>query len=183
MGRKTKILGMAVAIAAVLAMVIGGAAMAAGPVNTANGVSNNYGLGARFGGQGVCPESVTELLGLTAEEIQAMRQEGLSLVEIAALQNVTEAQLMETIMAEKQLQIQERVTAGTLTEEQAALMLQNMEQNVLRAINRTTVGQPEWAGGQGNGQMKKQGQSVAGTVNNGICSGTGTGNMHRGNSR
>jgi hypothetical protein len=194
MGKKSRILVIAASLAAVLTLAIGGITMASGTASANNnGVSNSYGQGYGLGGQGICSDNVCALLGLTPEEIQAQRQEGLSLVQIAANQNVTEEQLIEAVMGERQLWIQERVTAGTLTQERAAFMLQNMEQNVVRAINRTTVGKPEWAGnnggsqGAGNGQMKKQGQSAAGTGNNGICTGTGTGtgsmNKHGKNSR
>jgi hypothetical protein len=188
MGKKSRILIIAVSLAAVL-LGIGGMTMASGTASAddSNGVSNSYGQGYGLGGQGICSDNVCALLSMTPEEIQTQRQEGLSLVQIAATQNVTEEQLIEAVMAERKLRIQERVTAGTLTQERAAFMLQNMEQNVVRAINRTTVGKPEWAGnnggsqGAGNGQMKKQGQSAAGTCGNGICTGTctGTGNMNK----
>ncbi len=186
MGRKSRILVIAASLAAVLALAFGGVAMAASPNNTNNnGVSYAYGKGAGLGGQGICSDNVCNLLGLTAEEIQDQRKEGMSLVQIAASQNVTEEQLIETIMAERQARIQERVTAGTLTQERATFMLQNMEQNVVRAINRTTVGKPEWAGtngagqGCGTGQMKRQGQETPGTCNGESGSGTGPGNMHK----
>jgi hypothetical protein len=195
MGKKSRILVIAVSLAAVLTLGIGGMTMASGTASAddGNSVSNSYGQGYGLGGQGICSDNVCTLLGMTPEEIQAQRQEGLSLVQIAATQNVAEEQLIETVMAERQLRIQERVTTGTLPQERAAFMLQNMEQNVVRAINRTTVGKPEWAGnngsnqGAGNGQMKKQGQSAAGTCSNGTCIGTGTGtgsmNKHGKNSR
>jgi hypothetical protein len=182
MGKKSRILVFAASIAAVLTMVIGGVAMASGPANTnGNAVSNSCGQGYGLGGQGICSTNLTSLLGLTAEEIQAQRQEGLSLVQIAAAKGITEAQLIDAVMAEREAMIQERVAAGTLTQEKAAYMLENMEQNVIRAINRTTTGKPEWAGVNGsgmcggNGRMMKQAQGNCGNS----CTGTGMGNMNK----
>ncbi len=186
MSRKARILVIAASLVAVLALATGGVAMASSP-NSAddNGVSNSYGQGYGLGGQGICSDNLTALLGLTAEEIQAQRQEGMSLVQIAAAQGVTEEQLIEAVMAERQARIQERVTAGTLTQERATFMLQNIEQNVVRAINRTTVGKPEWAGGNGGGQgvgncqMRAQGQDNGGNSYGEVGLGTGPGNMHK----
>ncbi|MFA5307884.1 MAG: hypothetical protein WC370_00165 [Dehalococcoidales bacterium] len=186
MGRKARILVIAASLVAVLTLATTGVAMAAGPNSTNDkGVSNSYGQGYGLGGQGICSDNVTSLLGLTAEEIQAQRQEGLSLVQIAAAQGITEEQLIDAVMAERQARIQERVTTGTLTQERATFMLQNMEQNVVRAINRTTVGKPEWAGGNGGGQgagncqMTKQEQANRGNSYGEPGLGTGPGNMHK----
>ena len=186
MGRKARILVIAASLVAVLTLATTGVAMAAGPNSTNdNGVSNSYGQGYGLGGQGICSDNLTALLGLTAEEIQAQRQEGLSLVQIAAAKGVTEEKLVRAVMAERQVRIQERVTAGTLTQERATYMLQNMEQNVVRAINRTTTGKPEWAGNNGTGQclgtdqMKKLGQAAQGNSYGESGLGTGPGNMHK----
>ena len=94
-------------------------------------------------------EAVTNLLGMTEDEIQALRQQGQSLVQIAATKGVTEEKLVDAIMAYKTTEVQSRVTAGTLTQEQADLMLQNMEQATTQAVNRTSTGP---LGGQGMGQ-------------------------------
>ena len=53
-------------------------------------------------------------------------------------------------MAEREAGIQASLSAGTSTRERADVMLQNMEQNIVRAVNRTTIGQPAWAGAGGN---------------------------------
>ncbi len=143
--------------------------------------------GVRAGGPngaGVCPEAVTQLLGMTQEEIQAQRLEGKSLVQIADTKKVTAEQLTEAILAAKRDQIQERVTAGTLTQEQADLMLQTMQQNVVRAVNRTSVGQPEWAGGNGTGQKGlRAGGSGTCIGDPGANAGAGLGRQMRGANR
>jgi hypothetical protein len=164
MGKKTRILVIAMSLAAVLALSIGGVAMAAGPDDapvtdniTCDGTGRGIGIG--LGGAAICTDEVQALLGLTTGEIQDLRQQGQSLVEIAATQNVTGEQLVNAIITARQAWVEARVADGTLTQERAAIMLQNMEQNITKAINRTTTGKPEWAGqngNNGNGQLKKQ---------------------------
>lgn len=182
MRKKTRLLVIAASLAAVLALSIGGVAAAASARN-ANGNTAQSGQAAGFG-QGSCSEAVRDLLGLTAGEIQTMRHQGMSLVQIAATKGVTQQQLVDAIVAQRQAAIQARVTDGTLTQEQANVMLQEMEQNVVQAVTRTTVGQPEWAGtnglglGAGNGQMMGHSQA-SGTGNGQPGLGTGPGNAHQ----
>lgn len=176
MKKRFKILALAVSIAAVLVLSVGAVALAAGPGGGA-GKGACVGTG---GGQAVCSDAVTKLLNMTAEEVQALRQQGQSLVQIAATKGVTEAQLVAAIMAEKTAEVQTRVTAGTLTQAQADLMLQQMEQNTIRAVNRTTVGRPEWAGsGQGGGACGAACQAQGGASNGESGLGTGPGGMHK----
>lgn len=183
MRKKTKILVVAASLAAVLALSIGGVAAAAS-ARSANGQAPQAGQSAGFG-QGSCSEAVRDLLGLTTGEIQTMRHQGMSLVQIAATKGVTEQQLVDVVMAQRDAVVQARVVAGTLTQAQANVMLQDMEQNVTRAITRTTVGQPEWAGtggfglGAGNGQSAAHAQSAGGAGYGESGLGTGPGNAHQ----
>ena len=159
-------------VVAVLAIGTGaGVAAAAGPTPT-TGAQAGCGLGGGFGfGGAVVDEVVTRLLGMTDDEIHALRQQGRSLVQIAATKNITEKQLVDAIMAYKKTQVQARVTAGTLTQDQANLMIQRMEQQTTQAVNRTSTGP---MGGQGMGY----GQRGSGTGNaTGTC--TGQGKMNR----
>jgi hypothetical protein len=183
MKKGLKLLVIAASLATMMAISIGGVALAAGAAN-ANIDGLCCGLGTGFGGQGVCSNSTSELLGMTAGEIQDLRQEGKSLVQIAATKNISEQQLVGAIMTDRKTQVQARVTAGTLTQEQANLVLKQMEQNVVRAVNRVTTGRPEWAGANGNGQcagngvMRNQGQAGnTGFGKSGL--GTGPGNMNK----
>jgi hypothetical protein len=145
-------------------LIIAGATLAVVMVLSLGAIAFAQSRGNGFG-TGSCPAAVTELLGMTPAEIQAQRSEGKSLVQIAAAKGVTEVQLKNAIMAERQTQLQERVTAGTLTQEQVNLMLQSMEQNIEQAINRTTTGRPDWAGINGSGQGMR-------AYGNGVCQGS-----------
>jgi hypothetical protein len=144
-----------------------------------------------FQGEGaVCSETVSELLGLTPEELCDLRQEGKSLAEIAAEQNVNVDELVEAIIAEKIEAVQARVDEGAITQEQANLMIQQMTERTELAVNRTTTGPAEWrmggygksGEGAGPGMANRWGsQNDAGS---GACYGdpslsTGPGGMHK----
>jgi hypothetical protein len=163
--------------AGLLVMAIAIPALAAGPTSPGgvptnaterSGYANCQGVG--FGPD----EEVAALLGLTQEQIREQRQAGKSLVQIAEAQDVSEETLVNAIMEEKQTTLQNRVAAGTLTREQADLMLVQMKERVKLAVNRTTVGPPSWAGVNsggrtGKGMMRQDRQ----TCNQLDCTGVG----------
>jgi hypothetical protein len=162
MNNKAKWLAVA-SVAAIISIIVGvGVASAAGPTQgTDTQAYCGMGGGFRFGGA-VVDEAVTKLLGMTEEQIQTLRLQGKSLVQIAATKNISEKQLVDAMMAYKKTQVQARVTAKTLTQEQANLILQQMQTMTTQAVNRTTTG-----------PMGRQG------AGNGICGGIGAGNMGR----
>ncbi len=163
MGKRNKWLVIALVGMAILATGVGvGVASAAGPTATTDGQAYcGLGGGFRFGGA-VVDEVVTKLLGMTEDQIHTLRLQGKSLVQIAATKNITEKQLVDAIMAYKKTQVQARVTAKTLTQEQANLILQQMQQMTTQAVNRTTVGP---MGGQGIGSGQRGGGAGPGRMN------------------
>jgi hypothetical protein len=180
MNRKMKWL-VAGTIAGLLVVAVAVPALAAGP-NSADNNSASAAVQARYGNcQGLgfgSDQAAADLLGLTQEQISEQRLAGKSLVEIASEQGVSEETLIDAIMAEKLEMVQNRVEAGTLTQEQADLMLVQMRERVQLAVNRTTVGSPEWAGANSNSQNNGQnGQGMRGQGGNkgnqGDCSGCG----------
>lgn len=112
-----------------------------------------HGMGGYFGHDALYDEVVSDLLGLSAEEIQAQRLEGKSLVEIAAAVGVSEDALVTAILAARTATIQELVAAGTITQEQADFMIQNMEQQITLAVNRTGTGHGYDSGSMMGGNM------------------------------
>ena len=165
MGKRIKWLVIALVGVAVLGIGIGaGVASAAGPTPTPTTDASAWcgaGGGFRFGGA-VVDEVVTKLLGMTEDQIHTLRLQGKSLVQIAATKNITEKQLVDAIMAYKKTQVQAKVTAKTLTQEQANLILQQMEKITTQAVNRTTVGP---MGGQGAGFGQRGGGAGPGRMN------------------
>jgi hypothetical protein len=152
MGKRIKVLGATLALVAVLAVGVGARiASAAGPTpSTGTPAYCGLGGGLRFGGA-VVDQVVTKLLGMTEDQTHALRIQGKSLVQIAATKNVSEKQLVDAIMAYKKIQVQARVTSGTLTQAQADLILKQMQDSTTQAVNRTTLGQRA-GGGTGFGQ-------------------------------
>ena len=150
MKKRTKILGVALALAAILTLAIGTAVFADAP---GNGETQEYcgGIGWHgFNGHGeACSETVTDLLGLTHEELHELRLEGNSLADIAEANGVSVDALVNAIMADKAAAVQARVQEGTLTQEQADLMIQRMTERTEEAVNRTTTGPAEWSRGGG----------------------------------
>jgi hypothetical protein len=147
MKRMIKILAISLVIGGILAAVLAGTVFAAGPSggqNTARGAGEESGWGGR--GLGFGPDkAVSELLGMTPEEIREQRQAGKSLVEIAATGNITEEALINAIMADKEEAIRKLLAAGTIAQSQADERLEQMRDRVQLAVNRTMTGPPDWA--------------------------------------
>jgi hypothetical protein len=172
-------------VIAVLTLAIAIPAFAAGPSETNGNQANGQGIGTSIS------ESVTDLLGLSNEQIQEQRQAGNSLVEIAAGQGIGEDVLIEAILKDRQVTLQNMVEAGTITQLQADQRIAQMTERVNLAVNRTTTGAPEWAGsgtGAGMGAQNGSGRSMSGKGglggNQSGCTGTpgtctGAGKMNR----
>ncbi len=171
----------AIGVAGLLVMAAAIPVLAAGPNGLGGGspsatVQPSYGNGHCQGlGAGI-NEAVTDLLGMTREQIQAERQAGKSLVQIADARGVTGEALIDAIMAGKQEAVQNMVAAGTITQDQADQRLEQMRERVESAVNRTTAGPPEWAGANRNGTMRQGGlkgnrENFTGTP--GACTGAG----------
>lgn len=149
MNRKFKLLAISTVLVGILVLVFAGMVLADGPRGLNDGEQSDCGAECGDGQnhEGIASEAVSDLLGLTHEEIEAQRSEGKSLVEIAATQGVSEDTLVEAIVTVKKEALQERVATGLLTQERADRMLQQMELRTVEAVNRTTVGPPEDRGG------------------------------------
>ncbi len=85
-------------------------------------------------------QALSDLLGMTPEQILAQRQAGQSLAQIAAGKGISEDTLINTILQDRQTVMQQMVTAGTLTQDQLNQRLDIMKQNLKRTVESTTVG-------------------------------------------
>ena len=177
-----------VSLAVALALVFGAVTYAQGPTgNPTPGTcplgyepGSGPGPGAGRGpGQGVGPgqgagqrggqpewagmeDEVETLLGMTEEQIQAERQAGKSLVQIAATKGVSEPALVTAILAAKKADLDAQVAAGRLTQERADAMYARMQTQVAAAVNRTTTGPREGQRGQGQPGQGQPGQGQPG---------------------
>ena len=104
------------------------------------------GVGGAAWGHDATFDVVTELTGLTEDEIIALRQEGQSLTQIAAAKGVCEQALIDAIVAEKTAAVQALVDSGRLAQAQADVMLERIQEQVTLSVNRTETG-PSWSAG------------------------------------
>ncbi|MFC2056621.1 hypothetical protein ACFLTO_03515 [Chloroflexota bacterium] len=187
MKKGLKLLGLAIGVVAMMALTLGGTVFADTPEETG---TQSYCVGHGFQGEGAtCSEIVSELLGFTPEELCELRQEGKSLADIAVEHGVSVEELVEAIMAEKTEAVQARVDDGTLTQEQADLMIQRMAERTELAVNRTTTGPAEWRMGGGYGKSSEGagtglanrwgGQNGKGACHGDAGTGTGSGGMNK----
>ena len=161
----------------------GGSTLAASPANDSGNCAGGNGtgvctvtgdcIGTGYNASSDVCTTVCELLGITQDELQSLRQDGMSLVEIAASYGVSEEALVATIMEVKTAYVQELIANGTITQEEADLMLANMLERTYEMVNATDIGH---YGGKG-----EQGGNKNGTGNSwGECSdGTGPGDQHQ----
>jgi hypothetical protein len=160
-------------LAGALAALLAGTALAAGPVTPpAQGFGQGMGMhapgtgmmtpGTGMGPGGMTgrgapawagqPEEVATLLGMTAEQIQAERLAGKSLLQIATSKNLSEDKLISTILDAKKADLAALVADGKLTQPQMDLMVEHMQTQIKTIVERTTVGPMQ--GRQGMGQMQ-----------------------------
>jgi hypothetical protein len=111
-------------------------------------------------------ETAAEILGLTVEEIEAAREDGTTKEELLEDAGLTQEEFKEAQEEAKTEAIEEAVTNGDITEEQATI------------INDAPAG--ERGNGQGNGGHGNGGQGSGGRGNGGQGNG-GRGNGGQGN--
>jgi hypothetical protein len=107
---------------------------------------------------------------MKAEDIQAQRQAGTSLAEIAESKKVSEEKLISTILEAKKAILDNLVADGKLTQAQMDLMVERMQTQVKTMVERTTVGPMQ--GRQGMGEMRGgMGRSGMGQMQRGMGQG------------
>jgi hypothetical protein len=184
MKRMIKILAISLVIGGILAAVLAGTVLAAGPAGGPKTAQEDCGAAGLVNGNGLGfgPDSeIADLLGMTPEEIREQRQDGKSLADIAlSFNGTTEQELINIIMAEKKEAIQKLVAAETITQAEADARLLQMAERVRLAVERTMTGPPVWAGENGKGQ---KGQAQGNGAYKGNGQGKGRGGMEQRGSR
>lgn len=136
-------------------------------------------------------ETIPAILGLTHEQVMALRQDGKSLAQIAEQQQVDPQVLVDTLMAQWTARIEVRVTNGALTQDEATALKAQLETRARDMVYKTTLGGMQGAAvgagpgagagmGMGHGQGQGNGFGRMGGGNgatnraaNGTCTGTG----------
>lgn len=121
-----------------------GALLSSAPVFAADAESTTapwgclrMGIGRANGGM---VASIAQLLGLDLSEVIAQRQQGKSMLEIAASNGMDSRELLDAVMAARKDLIQQLVADEKLTKEQADICRATMEKRIEANLNRTTIG-------------------------------------------
>lgn len=107
------------------------------------------GGGFGFALAGTSHEGIAEALGITSDELFELTQAGKSLAEIAEEKGVSVEQLTEVIVSAHIEQLDQLVADGKLTEENKALLLENVEEMAIAMINGTMPVDGRGFGGKG----------------------------------
>lgn len=89
---------------------------------------------------GAIQDTMTNLLGLSHDEIMTKRQSGESLSQIAADKGIDEQKLIDTMTQARKERMNQAVKDGYLTQDQANERLEWMEQNMGSHIKDTGFG-------------------------------------------
>lgn len=168
-------------------LLVGVPAVKAFAVGNQSGRQSGQGCGLKMGqNYGSMSSNVAEFLGISQEDLQAARQSGKSLVQIAAEKGKSEQQLVDYVIGQRSTQIDQLVSDGRITQEQADQRIQQMTEQVKENLSRTEVG-PNPSGnaaGKGNraagectgaGMGKALGNGQGNGSGQGLCAGNGPG--------
>jgi hypothetical protein len=120
--------------------------------------------------------TVTNVLGLTQAQVRDLRQDGLTLAQIAERQKVDAQNLIDALGAQWVSRIEARVHNGALTPTEATALKEQVAVKAKAMVNQTATGGMRGAAvgaGPGNGAGLGANGSGAGT-GRGNGSGTGT---------
>jgi hypothetical protein len=121
-------------------------------------------------------DTVPAILGLTQQEIMALRHDGKSLAQIAESKGIDPATLVTALQAQWAERIDVRVANGALTAAEAATLKGQLELRARDLVYRTTLGGMQGvAVGAGRGQGNGQGNGAANGGGNGMMQGAGNG--------
>ena len=132
MKKWTKLMAVALSLVIIASAIAGGVVLADEPADSGQ-VAPPPQRGGMMPGTGV----LTDLLGLTAEEIHDQRLAGASLAQIAATQGIGEAELVAALTANVADRLAQQVTDGKLTQEQADEILAKVVAHTTETVNNT----------------------------------------------
>lgn len=161
-----KRLAISLAIAAIAILAVVATVAAAGPRTQA-------------GDQVRSQDTTAEILRLTQAQVMELRQDGLSLAQIAEKQKVDPQKLIDALVDQWSVRIDVRVANGALTTAEATQLKTELALKAKAMVNQTTLGGMRGAAvGAGPGAMGGNGYGGGmgagmGGRGNGACDGTG----------
>jgi len=117
----------ALAAAALVVLAVAAVVVAAGPRTQAREQAQSQ-------------TTLTEILGLTDEQIEDLRHDGMTLAQIAERQGVDDQELIDALKEEWSVRIDERVANGALTEDRATELKNQLELRAKAMVNQATAG-------------------------------------------
>lgn len=116
--------------------------------------------GHHGGGLMIMGDELFTLLKLTQDEFRTQTEAGKTLLQIATAQGVTEQQLTDFLTKQHTAHIDQAVTDGKLTQEQADAMKANFPEHIKNMINHTHPVGMGGPGGHGKGGMGFGGMKI-----------------------
>lgn len=116
--------------------------------------------------------AVADLTGLSVDDIRGQRTEGNSLAAIAEAKGVSEAQVIDKVVAERIATLEQLKADNKITAEQYQNCVDNMEQRIKANIERTNVG-PANGNQAGQGLGRSQGAGKGQGMGQGMSRGSG----------
>ena len=133
------------------------------------------GYGMQMGqNQGSMSTNVTEFLGISQEDLQTARQSGKSLVQIATENGKSEQALVDYVIGQRSEWLNQLVSDGRITQEQADQRIQQMTEQVKENLNRTEVG-PNPSGNNAGKGNRAAGECTGAGMGKALGSGQGNG--------
>lgn len=111
------------------------------------------GRGGRGGGRGVDLTTAASAIGVTADDLRTQLQAGKTLAEVAKSKGVSQATLVDKLVATEKTRIAAAVKAGTMTQAQADTRLAGLTAQVTTQVitDCFAVGGRGFGGGRGPG--------------------------------
>lgn len=104
------------------------------------------GPGGRGPGVRVGPAETAAILGLTVEELRTTQQAGKTLAQIAEAEGISEADLVDRLVAAAERQLAAAVTAGRITQAQADTVKTGLRARITEKVDQVHTGR----GGRGH---------------------------------
>jgi hypothetical protein len=163
-----------IAGAGLVLLLAAGAVAAASPATTAPVTT----APAATPGQANSTGSIPAILGLTNAQVMELRQQGLSLAQIADRQNVDPQRLVNFLVAQWSARIDARLAAGAITADEAKTLKANLAVQAKAMVDQTTLGGMRGAavGAGPTGAMRGTRGEMGGVGRGGMMRGAGAGN-------
>jgi hypothetical protein len=161
-------------------LLVGVPAVKAFAAGNQSGRQSGQGFGLKMGqNYGSMSTNVAEFLGISQEDLQAARQSGQSMVQIAAENGKSEQDLVDYVIGQRSDWLDQLVSDGRITQEQADQRIQQMTDQVKENLNRTEIGPSPSGSAVGRGN-RAAGECTGAGMGKALGNGQGNGSGNTG---